>query len=118
SYLAGCNHEMAAELLWREYPTDQRGTYFRQFFQVIDAVDAAAVATGEPGAVPESMKDITKLHTWQKTALGTHNNRSVPPIILLVRGDLLRKYPNTVIYAVPARRGTDGRYPDLEGYVP
>jgi hypothetical protein len=32
SYLVGLNHEMARELLWREYPTDQRGTPFRQFW--------------------------------------------------------------------------------------
>ncbi len=32
SYMVGLNHEMARELLWREYPTDQRGSYFRQFW--------------------------------------------------------------------------------------
>lgn len=32
SNLVGLNHEMARELLWSEYPTDQRGTYFRQFW--------------------------------------------------------------------------------------
>ena len=34
SYLVGLNHEMARELLWREYPTDMRGSYFRQFWEV------------------------------------------------------------------------------------
>ena len=34
SYMVGLNHEMARELLWREYPTDQRGSYFRQFWDV------------------------------------------------------------------------------------
>lgn len=29
SYMVGLNHEFARELLWREYPTDQRGSYFR-----------------------------------------------------------------------------------------
>jgi hypothetical protein len=32
AYMVGLNHEMSAELLWREYPTDQRGSYFRQFW--------------------------------------------------------------------------------------
>lgn len=32
SFLAGMNTEMARELLWREYPTDQRGSYFRRFW--------------------------------------------------------------------------------------
>ena len=26
SYMVGLNHEFARELLWREYPTDQRGS--------------------------------------------------------------------------------------------
>ena len=30
SYLVGLNTEMGGELLWREYPTDERGSYFRQ----------------------------------------------------------------------------------------
>ena len=34
SYLVGLNHEMARELLWREYPADQRGSVFRQFWDV------------------------------------------------------------------------------------
>ncbi len=32
AYMAGLNHEMARELLWRGYPTDQRGTYFQSFW--------------------------------------------------------------------------------------
>ena len=32
SFLVGLNAEMSRELLWRNYPTDQRGTYFRQFW--------------------------------------------------------------------------------------
>ena len=39
AYLAGLNHEFARELLWREYPTDQRGSYFRQFWDVSTYVD-------------------------------------------------------------------------------
>ena len=30
--LVGMNHEMARKLLWNGYPTDQRGTYFRTFW--------------------------------------------------------------------------------------
>ena len=30
AYMVGLNHEMGRELLWRGYPTDQRGTYFDQ----------------------------------------------------------------------------------------
>ena len=34
AYMVGLNHEFARKLLWREYPTDQRGSYFRQFWDV------------------------------------------------------------------------------------
>jgi hypothetical protein len=119
SYMCGCNHEFAGELLWREYPTDQRGSYFRQFFQIADAVNAASVpGSAEPGAVPENMKDLKRLHTWGRTELGTHGNRPLNPLVLLIRGDLLKKYPNTLVYAVPALRSSDGvRRPDLEGFI-
>ena len=32
AFMCGLNHELATELLWRGYPTDQRGSYFRQFW--------------------------------------------------------------------------------------
>ena len=32
SFLVGLNSEMNRELLWRDYPTDQRHTYFQQFW--------------------------------------------------------------------------------------
>ena len=40
SYMVGLNHEMARELLWRGYQTDQRGSYFRQFWDVKAAVQS------------------------------------------------------------------------------
>ena len=32
AFMIGLNHEMGRELLWREYPTDRRGSYFRFFW--------------------------------------------------------------------------------------
>ena len=32
AYMVGLNVEMGRELLWRGFPTDQRGTYFRHFW--------------------------------------------------------------------------------------
>src|SRR5262249_12769848 len=32
AFLVGLNHEMARELLWRGFPTDQRGTCFKWFW--------------------------------------------------------------------------------------
>ena len=47
----------ARELLWREYPTDMRGSYFRQFWEV------KGVSNPDTPGDAEQLKDITKLHT-------------------------------------------------------
>jgi hypothetical protein len=103
AYMVGLNHEMARELLWREYPTDQRGSYFRQFWDVSDAVDPAASADAE--AEREKRLDVKRIHEWARTApLGANANRPLPDgqerAVLVLRSDLLKKYPTTVIYAV------------------
>ncbi|MEO8513359.1 MAG: hypothetical protein ABI543_07365 [Ignavibacteria bacterium] len=108
SYLVGLNHEMGRELLWREYPTDQRGSYFRQFWDVKGVI---IPNTGKTEAeVTEEYKDIKPIHTWSKTSyLGRHNNRDkegdAEQTVLMIRGDLFKHYPNTVIYAQKAVAG-------------
>ncbi|HZB12623.1 MAG TPA: hypothetical protein VE467_06330 [Chryseolinea sp.] len=98
AYMAGLNHEMSRELLWREYPTDQRGTYFRQFWDISDDVFEAD---------REKKYDILKMHTWDKE-LGAHTPRIITNpsgsvyLVLLIRGELLKKYPNTQVYAQKA----------------
>ncbi len=104
SYMAGLNHEFGKELLWREYPTDQRGSYFRQFW------DVKGIVADDPNVTPEQLaeryKDITPMDQWPGvSALGSHRNPQRPPgkqLVLLVRGELLKKYPNTVVYAQKA----------------
>lgn len=110
AYMVGLNHEMACELLWREFPTDQRGSYFRQFWDVGDFVNRDPNKT--PEQIEEEMLDIKKLHLWERnTPLGTHSNRPLPEggdaddsrLVLVIRGDLLKKYPTVVIYAQRAK---------------
>ena len=36
AYMVGLNHEMAREMLWREFPADLRQTFFRQFWDKSD----------------------------------------------------------------------------------
>lgn len=105
SYMVGLNHEMGRELLWREYPTDQRGSYFRQFWDVSGIVQPSTGLT--PEEMIEATKDIKPIHTWQKTTLlGSHNNRDAEgddsQLVLVIRGDLLKRYPNSVIFAQKA----------------
>ena len=90
--LAGMNHEMARELLWRGYPTDQRGTVFGQFW------DRRVGAGSSPG-------DITPLHTWaDASALGSHAPGALPEekFVFLLRGELLRRFPRASVFLVRA----------------
>jgi hypothetical protein len=103
SYLVGLNHEFARELLWREYPTDQRGSYFRQFW---DPTAQLPVPGETPAQRRERLRDIPPLHYWSLGSnLGEHDNREQVPgtaeeeIVLVIRGDLLKRYPTAVIYA-------------------
>jgi hypothetical protein len=102
AYMVGLNHEFARELLWREYPTDQRGSYFRQFWETQGYLNTEGL-TAE--ALKEKLKDIPPLHQWKKTDdLGEHDHReqggaSEQEVVLAIRGELLKKYPNAVIYA-------------------
>ncbi|MDR3679520.1 MAG: hypothetical protein P4L41_06100 [Flavipsychrobacter sp.] len=103
SYMAGLNHEFARELLWQEYPTDQRGSYFRRFWDINDTVNLTGTT--------DFMYDIDPMHKWgtyfSGQVLGQNNyttrHTSNPAyLVLLIRGDLLKKYPNALIYAQKA----------------
>jgi hypothetical protein len=106
SYLVGLNHEFAAELLWREYPTDQRGSCFRQFWDASGYLDTENL--GEE-ALKEKLRDIPPLHRWSKSSnLGDHDYREEQgekeeEAVLVIRGELLKKYPTAVIYAHRAK---------------
>lgn len=87
SFLVGLNAEMSHELLWRNYPTDQRSTYFRQFWDT-------SVGNDDP--------DIEAINEWGDRQLGQNSPNTGGKLVLLIRGELLRRYPNSVIYAVAA----------------
>ncbi len=94
AYMVGLNHEMGRELLWRGFPTDQRGTYFTHFW---DADDAA----------------IEDLNLWGGQALGAGAAAAAgDQFVLLLRSSLLRRYPNAVIYMTPALALGGGLAPD------
>jgi hypothetical protein len=119
AYMVGLNHEFARELLWREYPTDMRGSYFRQFWDPSGMLDTGNLS---PEALREKLRDIPKIHTWPpQSILDEHDNREPPGhqqenVVLVIRGELLKKYPNAIIYAQKAEWGkTNGHVdPSLE----
>jgi hypothetical protein len=91
--LVGANHEMARELAWRLYPVERRATFFRRFW-----------------ARPPGTFDIPAVDEWQPGSDLGDNAFGSPEgeLILIVRGDLIRRYPGTVIYAAQATFA-DGR---------
>lgn len=100
AYMVGLNVEMARELLWRGYPTDQRGTYFDRFW------DARSTSPGV---------DIFPLHGWGDRALGS--TQSAPAgdrFVVLLRSDLLRRYPGAIIYATRAVKINGVRTPSAD----
>ena len=120
AYMVGLNHEMMRELLWREYPTDQRGTPFRQFWKPVGDVQTAALS---PKQQAEKGKDIPPIHTWlankpKDIHLGQHNHRPTVAedglLVLVIKGDLLKRYPNTIIYAQKAKWNDDPNSVKLE----
>jgi hypothetical protein len=87
AFLAGMNHELNRELLWRRYPTDQRGTPVRRFWDRL----AGAGAT-----------DVPSMHEWAADRSLVDVAGGESSLVLLIRGELVRRYPNTVVLAIPA----------------
>ncbi|MGF6877242.1 hypothetical protein [Paraburkholderia sp. MM5477-R1] len=111
SYMVGLNHEMSRQLLWNGYPTDQRGSYFRQFWDVRAYVPTPSDPT-DPAKLKELLKDIPPINTWPLALpLGDHPNRTdiVPNnLVLLVRGELFKRYPTAIVYACKAKKDDKG----------
>lgn len=127
AYMAGLNHEMTTELVWREHPAKRRATYFRQFWDVsgtlpppLDGDMTEEEATAAREAWRASLHDIRPLHQWAGE-LGAHRPPSPTPreeqLVLLIRGELLRRYPTAIIYAQKARRVSSHRRLDFDDSV-
>lgn len=85
AFFCGLSHEMGRELLWRGFPTDQRGTYFRRFW--------------DP-ANDELAQDIAR---FTQTPLGSHVTADLDDrVVLMVRGELIKRYPNAIVLAMYA----------------
>ncbi len=105
SFMVGLNHETNRELLWRGYPTDSRGTPFRHFWSRLDG-----------------RADIEPIHGWRLGDLAHQTTDPKGNLVLLLRGDLLRRYPNTIVLAMrstpagrPSREPADLVHPIFAG---
>jgi hypothetical protein len=114
AYIAGLNHELGRELQWRGLPADPRATFFQQFWDV----------RGRDAAAPGPASDVPALADWDPAnGLGANATRVGGPdmLVLLVRGDVVRRYPTASIYAVeaatPTTLGTRELYPEFRGLL-
>ena len=97
AFLAGLSHEMGRELLWRGYPTDQRGTYFRRFWDL---------------TTDELAQDLAR---FTPTPLGSHLVPAMDGrVVVMVRGQLIRRYPHALVLAMYAGRVDDDGVPEFE----
>ena len=90
AYMVGLNHEMGRELLWRGFPTDQRGTVFSRFWDRRGSVST----TNAP--VPErDMPADPRSGARQQAELGAHleHGAARTSSCCCVRGELLQRYP-------------------------
>lgn len=110
AYMVGLHHEFSRELYWRGFPTDQRGSYFRKFWNDRDS-----------GKDTTNFKfNIKPLTDWGHDSwLGSHFLYPDPLISpdvkepesytnMLIKAELLKKYPNTVIYLRQIAPNEDG----------
>ncbi len=94
AFLVGLSDEMGRELLWRDYPTDQRGTYFDRFWN-------------------ENADELNNdIHRFSRTPVGSHIAQSAGStegrVVLVMRGELFRRYPDAIVVAVREQRDAQG----------
>ena len=97
AFMVGLNHEMSRELLWREFPAEQRASCFLRFWD-----DQGTSASGDASA------QFDPVHLWPaERHLGENfkSGKSGEHLVLLIRGELLQRYPSASIYAVRAEHG-------------
>jgi len=88
-YLVGLSDEMGRELLWRGYPTDQRGTYFWRMWS-------------------ESSDDLKQqIARFAAGPLGSHLvGGKDPRVVMLVRGAVVKRHPEALFVAVQRDAGS------------
>jgi hypothetical protein len=108
AFMVGLNEAFAGELLWREFPVGRSQTYFRNFWGG-PTLDIQPIDTFDPNG---TLGDHTADHA-------TGGN-----LVLLIRADLFRRYPNTVVSAVNAtwdgtrrRLGDTRKWPLFRGAI-
>lgn len=94
SLLIGLNMQLLAEMRWRDIPIRTSCTPLRRFWGRIDPVTELIE------------NDILGIRDWTDTPLGDPGHRppaaAGPDLVLVIKSDLFRRYPQTLVYAAPA----------------
>ncbi len=90
AFLLGMNTEMGRELMWREYPTDQRGSYFRKFW------DQTELPKKED--LKKKYYDIEDIDKWKGKLGQNHKAGKSPMLVFAIKGSLMQTYPDTDVY--------------------
>ena len=85
AFLAGMNTEMGRELLWREYPTDERGSCFRKFWDQNEL----------PSDFAKGYFDVKYLHQWKGRLGENHESGKGKMVVFVIKSELMVMYPNT-----------------------
>ena len=102
SLLAGANHEMSRELLWREFPADLRATTFRRFWDRPDV----------------SNRDIQPISDWtHRTGSTTLGAPAGTASCCSSEGDLVMHYPSVRILLSTHPKGKES-LPTFGGWIP
>lgn len=93
AYLVGLNQQTVGELRWRNLPVRSGCTPVRRFWDIVDAAG-------------DAHDDIRGIASWpHPSQLGDASHR--PPaapatdLVVVLRTELFRRYPDTLIYLVP-----------------
>lgn len=110
AFLVGLSDEFGHELLWRGYPTDRRGTYFHRFWS------------------PQRDELMGPIHAFKRTSIGTHvaiggapqnagaagGNARKGRAVIVVKSELVRRFPDLIIQAIRDQRQPGGATPVFE----
>jgi hypothetical protein len=96
-FLAGANEEMMRELRWRAYPTDGRGTVFRRFWD----------RRASDGTLGDDL--LEDVDAWRNNLADDVVGGTAGELVLVIRSDIFRRYPGTLVFAVPAIAGRPRR---------
>ena len=109
--LAGANHEIIRELTWRGARIDRRATPLRRFFDRRGSGNA-----GSP--------DVAPVASWPLPSSLEANFALTGRAVIVLRGELIRRFPNASVHAARAIRegalrkpGTDVRLPLFRGTI-